>query len=400
MTELPARLPARELPGAEEILTVVREMWDGDDPPRSFSTGVAGPLRSHPGYDHPGPVTVNPYWETVGWLPAQSPLLFGPPSLLPDVSMLAIRPTTGPVLHASRDVLVWTYAWSIPSPGDLAFITRHLAGRGVVEMGAGSGYWAWQLAQAGVDVLAYDAQPGGNDHVGPVQYHPVHLGGPDTVAEHGDRALLLCWPPGEDSMAADTLAAYPGDMLIYLGEFNPHCNASPAFFDALERDWEPAGISFCHVNFSGLHCRLMVFTRHTQNEGAPMTHANDAPADYEFPTFKTVDEMIAAAPDSGFDEETNRKFGTRIYPEVYGGRVFVTSEMPRGHNGWKRFYTVRMAVRYTDTGNVAITTIGTACGYAHLSSARRAAMTYGEKTDRAELVKLVDPTAQNPPHHQ
>ena len=263
MTEL-SETP--EVPTADEIRSVLRRMWDGGDWPVSFGDGEAEPLRSHPNYNHPGPVTDNPYWETVGWLPAEAIPLFGQPPLVPDVSLMTIRRSTGPVMHASRDLLVLTYAWSIPSPGDLAFITDHLAGRGVVEVGAGGGYWAWQLSQAGVDVLAYDARPGGNEHVGPTQYHPVHVGGPEVAAEHGDRALLLCWPPGGNSMAADTLAAYTGDMVIYIGELNPHCNASPAFFDTLEREWYFLGASRYHINFYGMHCRLMIFTRHAHAE--------------------------------------------------------------------------------------------------------------------------------------
>jgi hypothetical protein len=44
------------------------------------------------------------------------------------------------------------YAWAIADPEAVAFVAEQTAK--IVEMGAGTGYWAGQLAQAGVDVVA------------------------------------------------------------------------------------------------------------------------------------------------------------------------------------------------------------------------------------------------------
>lgn len=59
----------------------------------------------------------------------------------------------------NRSVLVRKFAWSITAPNVLDFIVKTLDGRSVVEMGAGTGYWAWMLTQLGVDVIAYDSDP-------------------------------------------------------------------------------------------------------------------------------------------------------------------------------------------------------------------------------------------------
>lgn len=59
----------------------------------------------------------------------------------------------------TREDLVKRFSWAIPSPTSLAFIALHLDGRPIVEMGAGTGYWAWMLTQMGLDVVAYDSHP-------------------------------------------------------------------------------------------------------------------------------------------------------------------------------------------------------------------------------------------------
>lgn len=59
----------------------------------------------------------------------------------------------------TRHKLAEQYSWAIPSPGSLEFIVEQLDGRAVVEIGAGTGYWAWMLTQMGVDIRAYDKNP-------------------------------------------------------------------------------------------------------------------------------------------------------------------------------------------------------------------------------------------------
>jgi hypothetical protein len=59
----------------------------------------------------------------------------------------------------SRDELCRRFAWAIPSPQAVHALRRVLARRGLVEIGAGTGYWAALLAHAGVDVRGYDTAP-------------------------------------------------------------------------------------------------------------------------------------------------------------------------------------------------------------------------------------------------
>lgn len=105
----------------------------------------------------------------------------------------------------------------------------------LVEVGAGAGHWQRELTARGVDCLAYD----NNSTLAPPQA-PVGnvLPGDETaLAHHPDRTLFLCYPPDND-MAIKCLCEYKGKYLVYVGEGRGGVNASPAFFDTLDADWE------------------------------------------------------------------------------------------------------------------------------------------------------------------
>ena len=121
-----------------------------------------------------------------------------------------------------------TYAWAIPSPEALRLVTRLADSQslGVVEMGAGKGYWASLLSAQGVEVAAYDL------HVPEETWHPVEkVGSLEDVAEvvssAGQNAvLMLCYPDdGEDPdvnaeapMSYVALEVFDGEYVVHVGE--------------------------------------------------------------------------------------------------------------------------------------------------------------------------------------
>lgn len=141
------------------------------------------------------------------------------------------------------------YSYAIPSPETINWISTFCADRPVVELGAGRGYWAAQMARAGVKVEAYDSEPpdktenmsfthaaGQADmwhHVGPVE--DLKYSGPDQV-------LFLCWPPGwGNKMASEALATFEqqgGTRLVYIGQPKGGMTGTDAFFDALAANWQ------------------------------------------------------------------------------------------------------------------------------------------------------------------
>jgi len=166
-----------------------------------------------------------------------------------------LRAKNGPmsdVVSIQRNHLCRKYTWCIPDPKSLRLVAKHSMGR-IVEIGAGRGYWAWQLSKLGVDVVAYDLRPL-DSGINPWHSHLVHpLFGPTSISKksyfhvqkgdaisaraHPDRTLMLCWPPYNYDMAYRALNHYKGDRLIYLGE-HYGCCANAKFFERLEEKWK------------------------------------------------------------------------------------------------------------------------------------------------------------------
>lgn len=214
-------------------------------------------------HDQP-PVGNNPLWEIVRNLPLDPHMrLLGDSRHAIEVDGFpAIREGAGRNRYpVGRVRLCKSYAWAIPTPGDITWLKAQLDGRSIVEIGAGTGYWAWQLSQAQIDVHAYDLTPGGNRFCGEVEYHPVLKGGPEAAAAYATRALMLCWPPYESAMAAEALKAYAGDLVISIGEPEGGCTGDDEYFALLGKEFEEIGDSPSHVTYSGIHCWVTAYRR-------------------------------------------------------------------------------------------------------------------------------------------
>ncbi len=200
----------------------------------------------------------NPYWQAVRSLP-------GDRFRFDD----AWQPDGHRIDSPRRHTFVNQYAWAIPYPAAVTFIADTCDGRGVVEIGAGTGCWAWRLAQRGVDVVAYDKNPPDEaanhwhhtDADGRMPtWHPIVQGDPERAGAHPDRVLFLCWPPYDDPMAAYALAAYAGDLLIYIGEARWGCTGDEGFHEALAVRWDEVA-DHSLVQWSGLHDWVTVYRR-------------------------------------------------------------------------------------------------------------------------------------------
>lgn len=114
------------------------------------------------------------------------------------------------------------YSWGIPCEEALTAIAAH-SPHGVVEVGAGKGYWAMLLRERGVDVVAYDVDPRGEGE-GPDRWFvgqpwtQVLEGDHTRVVEYPDRTLLLCWPSHDEPWVHEVIEAYRGDTVIHVGE--------------------------------------------------------------------------------------------------------------------------------------------------------------------------------------
>lgn len=185
----------------------------------------------------------NPYWDAVQKVQREHDWLWAD----------QINP-------ASRRDLVLEYAWAIPTTNAVAMLLPYGP---FVEIGAGTGYWAWMLAQMGADVVAYDEAPpslGINSYGHKREWFPVQFGGPHMARRHSDRTLLLCWPPYAGAMALSALRAYRGSALVYIGEGPDGCTGCEKFHATLQRRWELVE-SIDIPQWAGMHDRIHVYRR-------------------------------------------------------------------------------------------------------------------------------------------
>ncbi len=166
----------------------------------------------------------------------------------------------------NRDPLVAKYAWAIPNDNAIQL----LAGMGpIIEMGAGNGYWAKLIVDAGGKIEPFDVKPGQHHHAAMARevWYPVINGGPDQITvRHKDWVLLLVWPPYGGSLAFEALTRFMeigGKTVVFVGESGGGCTADDTFFELLEAHFESVGRADI-PQWWGLHDSLTVYQRKTK----------------------------------------------------------------------------------------------------------------------------------------
>ena len=154
------------------------------------------------------------------------------------------------------------YSWAVPS---MEALDRIAALGPIIEIGAGTGYWAYLLRELGVDVKAFDVAPPGavnvknGWHDGAETWTKVCRGGPERAAYEAHRTLFLCWPPYDTPMAYHALKCYRGNTLVYIGEDSYGCTGDEAFHDLLYREWDREWFSI--PSYESIHDGMQICTR-------------------------------------------------------------------------------------------------------------------------------------------
>ncbi|CAE7780521.1 yvaG [Symbiodinium pilosum] len=132
---------------------------------------------------------------------------------------------------AGRDISARWHGFAIPSSKVLKILKSCSSG-GLVELGAGVGYWATLLKRRGVDIAALDIDP-----PAPRARESscnVNFGDASSLKKLSHQTLLLCMPPpGEASCADEALASFRGRHVAYVGEWRSGMTATESFHETL-----------------------------------------------------------------------------------------------------------------------------------------------------------------------
>lgn len=128
----------------------------------------------------------------------------------------------------------------------------------ILEIGAGSGYWAYELSLRGVDIVATDPEI---YYKWEKKHSVLHkLTAEQAMKKFPNRNLLTVWPSYSENWAARALENFEKDYVIYVGEGSGGCTADDKFHQILEKRFKHIKTISIPV-FSGLHDRLEVFEK-------------------------------------------------------------------------------------------------------------------------------------------
>ena len=159
-----------------------------------------------------------------------------------------------------RRSYVIKYAWAIPTEEAIRAIAK-FSNNKIVEIGAGTGYWAWLLQQVGVTVHAYDKYLENNPYKHEHTYTELKKGGHNTLRKYNHEwTLFLCWPPFDDPMASRCLRRFTGRKFIYIGESEYGCTGDNRFHEALDKWWNR--IDEINIpQWNGIHDYVQMYER-------------------------------------------------------------------------------------------------------------------------------------------
>jgi len=168
--------------------------------------------------------------------------------------------TTEKNVFQRRDELVGEYSWAVPNQDAIDIIASCTP---IIEIGAGTGFWAYLIEQAGGVCYAYDDFSWKNCTNARVHFKKiwtnVREGSFEKIKDHPDSTLFLCWPPYRDPLALNCLNTYEGNTLLYVGE-RDGCTGCGEFQALIDKEWEEIN-SIQIPQYFGIHDYLMVLKR-------------------------------------------------------------------------------------------------------------------------------------------
>jgi len=169
----------------------------------------------------------------------------------------------------ARDRLVRQYAFAIPCEEAVTEIAKRSP---ILEVGAGNAYWAFELKNRGVDIVATDiSELAGNTYEFKSAFEKAPytelevIDGVSAVKKYPGHTLMMIWPCYNKPWAFETLKAYEGYYFIYIGEGWGGCTGDQDFHDLLNEKWHQVK-SVCLPQWPGIHDWFEVYRRKSPSE--------------------------------------------------------------------------------------------------------------------------------------
>ncbi|KKM16800.1 hypothetical protein LCGC14_1682200 [marine sediment metagenome] len=111
----------------------------------------------------------------------------------------------------------------------------------LIEIGAGTGYWAYLINKYEGDIIAFDNNEWKNyfkKTFYSTKWFDVKFGVENQVKKYPERTLFLCWIDSSSKMGLTCLKLYTGTYFIHIGESKGLCCATDSFFKYLNKKFQ------------------------------------------------------------------------------------------------------------------------------------------------------------------
>lgn len=160
--------------------------------------------------------------------------------------------------YHQRTDLVTRYSWSIPDDEAIGIVAVL---PDIVDMGAGTGYWASLITAAGGSIRCYDLFLGKDNHYQHrLQYHPIEARGVEILRTKNFQTLFLSWPPYDMDFGFQCIRSFRGKYLVYVGESEGGCTGNDKMFRLIDKKWNPIR-EIQLTQWEGIHDSLTIYAR-------------------------------------------------------------------------------------------------------------------------------------------
>lgn len=164
----------------------------------------------------------------------------------------------------AREEHIRTMGFAVLTPAVVQLVSKYSP---LLEVGAGSGYWSYELSRAGADIIATDP---GEERYARIDeecgrwtklWFPIEkLRAHKAIAKYPDRNLLMSWPSIGKQWSAHAANVFRGEYLIHIGEGHGGCTGCDQLYKAFNKLYEEVE-EVTLPQFFGIHDRLTVYRR-------------------------------------------------------------------------------------------------------------------------------------------
>lgn len=155
----------------------------------------------------------------------------------------------------SRQYFIKEYSWAIPSKKSINELVEIIGNKKVLEIGAGTGLWAYLLSYYGINIIATDISPP-NYCFTKVEKLNSEL----AAKKYKYDVLFICWSHFESDADKEAIENFNGDLIINVGESEGGCTGQYFFTEKFIKSFH-LHKEIVIPNWYGIHDCVQVYKR-------------------------------------------------------------------------------------------------------------------------------------------